>query len=127
MRFYGFVALAFVIAFAAVSWASRGFPIGQDLVTLLFGQPGVPSEQRYASLRDVADAYKLDPCNPEAREHLKRLIKFHMAANISRLNPSQIERRDTITDALQIAGFTREDLPQLLAQTATCLPGAPRR
>lgn len=28
MRFYGFVAMAFVTAFVAVSWASRGFPVG---------------------------------------------------------------------------------------------------
>ncbi|WP_204310652.1 hypothetical protein, partial [Escherichia coli] len=63
MRFYGFVAMAFITAFVAVSWASRGFPVGQDAVTLLFGQPGAPPEQRYANLRDAAEAYKLDPCN----------------------------------------------------------------
>lgn len=127
MRFYGLVAMAFVTAFVAVSWASRGFPVGQDAVTLLFGQPGVPPEQRYANLRDAAEAYKLDPCNTAAREHLKKLIVFHMAANVSRLNPSQIERRDTITEALQIAGFTPEDLRPLLEQTSQCLPGAVRR
>lgn len=36
MRFYGFVAMAFVTAFVAVSWASRGFPVGR---LLFFGSP----------------------------------------------------------------------------------------
>lgn len=120
MRFYGLVILTFVAAFAAVSWASLGFPVGQSVVTLLFGQPSVPREQRYADLREAAEAYKLHPCDAAAREHLKKLIKFHMAANVSRLNPSQIERKDTITEALQIAGFSPGDLPQLLARTSTC-------
>lgn len=127
MRFYGLVAMVFVTAFVAVSWASLGFPVGQDVITLLFGQPGVSPEQRYTNLRDAAEAYKLDPCNIAAREHLKKLVMFHMAANVSRLNPSQIERRDTITEALQIAGFVPDDLPQLLEQTSQCLPGTVRR
>jgi hypothetical protein len=127
MRFYGFVFMAFVTAFAGVSWASYGFPVGQRVVTLLFGQPSVPREQRYANLRDAAKAYKLNPCDPIVREHLQKLIMFHMAANVSRLNPSQTERRDTVTDALQIAGFMPEDLPNLLAQTAACSPGQATR
>lgn len=119
MRFYGLVAIAFVIAFAGVSWAARGFPVGQDVATLLLGKPSAPREHRTAT----APAQKLDPCDPAARVQLVQKFKAQAAANGAM--PLAAGRNDAAAQAARAAEIMSSDIPRMLAQIQACVPDAP--
>lgn len=123
MRFYGLVAIAFVIAFAGVSWAARGFPVGQDVTTLLLGKPSAPREHHTAT----APAQKLDPCDPAARMQFAQKFKSHMAENGGRPISTQVPRRDRdpAADALRMQAIMSSDIPRMMAQIRACAPDAP--
>lgn len=121
MRFYGLVAIAFVVAFAGVSWAARGFPVGQDVATLRLGKPSAPREQRTVT----APAQKLDPCDPAARVQLVQKFKAQAAENGTRPIPSQVPRNDAAAQAARTAEIMTSDIPRMLAQIQACVPDAP--
>ncbi len=118
MRFYGLVAIAFVVAFAGVSWAARGFPVGQDMATLLLGQPSAPREHRPAT----AQAQKLDPCDPAARVQLVQKFKAQAAANGAMPSPG---RNDAAAQAARTPEIMSSDIPRMLAQIQACVPDSP--
>jgi hypothetical protein len=121
MRFYGLVAIVFVVAFAGVSWAARGFPVGQDVATLLLGKPSAPREHHPATV----PAQKLDPCDPAARVQLAQRFKAQMAENGGRPISPQVPRNDAVAQAARTAEIMSSDIPRMLAQIRACVPDAP--
>lgn len=111
MRFYGFVAMAFVTAFVAVSWASRGFPvIGSTRPTQSIAERG---RQVMMGLL-VVENYKRNPCDETRRDEAIKAIKAYLDLRVSSWFPSKSELNQAIYEVSHFSSLPENETRKLL-------------
>ncbi len=111
MRFYGLVAIAFVTAFVAVSWASRGFPVMGDT------QPPQSIAERGKQVMMgllAVENYKRKPCDPARRDEAIKAIKAYMNMRLASWFPSKAELDQAIFEVSHFSALPQEETRKLL-------------
>jgi hypothetical protein len=112
-RIYVYVALAFVVSFAGVSWAARGFPV--SIGTWPFGDPVVRDDE--SKVREIQRAVRsLDAIKQEA---LQAATGFALSSCDSTMKQNFVEALTAYVRAWQI----KLDCPRLGNMPVFCAEG----
>ncbi len=97
-RIYVYVAIAFVVSFAGVSWAARGFPVGtgsQQMALVTPSDQGAKNAGHGPSLDTIkqdalqaATGFALSPCDSTMKQNFVEALSAYVRAWQTKLDLS---------------------------------------